>query len=1512
MDESQISPTASSQPPPHQAEPPLTKRRPRRRWPYYIILLLIVLPFLGYALLPWLIPTGWLKRQIIAGIQTQFGRKASISSIKISWAEGIVVRDITIDHLEEFGPGHFFQASKLQLDFRPLHFLLGRQLGTIRVDQPSLWIVTDSTGKPNLISLPPPSETAGFDLITITNANLHFINQAHNREGLISIPLISVARDANTGRYLFRAEGELAKTTGQPSFSLQVSFTPPSKQPAVQETAVIGSAKLTWSDFDLATVPLPRFGRLDFQAIGGKTSGQAQLELYSDAHIELLECSASADNLYMQMVEFAEPPESGQPSVQPAEVRIPRAQFSLHGSYEFVSGELTVESLKGLLDGLEFNVSFQGRFSPTARALLPSAASLIATVQPSRLREQLPFLDQLLRKANLTVTGSSSLTLDFKQSERVDRLSLSVDALQMGLHVPNLLHKSMGSVCKIAFAAEIDHTTGLLTLAEPLQAELASGRFSLDMRLAQPVRMDSFLDLLTRPLEISELAVHQWVQTYFSASLDIQQISDFAAIFPTLAPVLARANLSGPIQAQFLLNPLEIQVDQHSSQQNLQSSQKAIGRSRTAISATISFPAQTSLELAPYFHKLPDIPLTLLFAGRLAEKDYQLEDLNISCRLGELDFSVANAFLALEPKLGETTQSATPLPEPDKPAAQLPNSLGALGSHMTLSDLVTSLSAAGEFQLKNPTSLPDAIAPLRGFRLAGDLSGRFDFRFIPAEVLSLTLALNATDLACEISGTGDKGTGSDLAASVLFQKPSGVPTELDLQFQADFQQSNGSKQRFSEGFGLSSPALTALPFQARIGWKFADSFGSLNVNHEKALHFDLRLSQLNLDTLSSHIPTLARAFEAYQLGGIAVLNLSGQLGPDLLPEELDIDGDFTDIHCTLRSVAADSTDQDAPLLQKMPGIPLSCLAHLAVDGPDDKGRRTVYLKSADVKFAASQLELKGSVLLTSSAELTCEGTRSRKYWSMESIQRLEPFVQTELTSNGQIVFDKDLFELLPSLADIDRKFGLNGTLNYNFSLAADTHQASLQATLSSGPGGLKLGPADFKRMEHRLDLFFRPADEGLTVSGASLDLPLLELNLLDQPLRLSGSLNLQAGKLIVPDLFIALGDSSAYCTARLQNIWTAPVGYVNLYSPLFDQPRLADLATRLISLVQQQRTSGNENAMLSPQSVVNPTSPDMIAAGPTDLSPTPAANTATAAESAPAAQMPPPAEMLSAERATEVLRLPPMDIIFRVQCDRFIFLDPFRSLKFNLERVDLDSQLTSSSLVARFTTAMNGGRIDNFLTISFDKPGLPLTYRYEALELMGDENTAPMVSQVFPDLTVTGTITETRTTTANILGRSEPAEFPMEQGRTVLRDGVLIGPSAPWWVTYWFSKLSLTKYYFDVADNVFSRDPKDGKMANDMVLVGKGRYNMYITGTTMADNTTDYTVGVDLSRFMTLEQRHNWRQFRVPLMTYTGQIADRKWARQTVNFTWPTRTAWEMLIENNALKTLIERYRRAD
>ncbi len=395
------------------------------------------------------------------------------------------------------------------------------------------------------------------------------------------------------------------------------------------------------------------------------------------------------------------------------------------------------------------------------------------------------------------------------------------------------------------------------------------------------------------------------------------------------------------------------------------------------------------------------------------------------------------------------------------------------------------------------------------------------------------------------------------------------------------------------------------------------------------------------------------------------------------------------------------------------------------------------------------------------------------------------------------------------------------------------------------------------------------------MAGASLELPLLELSLFDEPLRLSAALAVSQGRLDVSDLLISVGDSSGYFTARLDNIGTAPDGYVNFYSPLIDQPRLVDFAAKL-SLFVQQRIARRQSSAPDAQAAFSP-------------------------EESPAH-----------ERVVDLLQLPPMDISFRAKCDKFLVILPDGSAEFNLQQIDFDSQLTSASLTGRFSAAVNGGRLGGELSILFDKPGVPLIYRHEALDLIADENLVPLVSQVFPDMTVEGTVTDSRSITVYILGGKDLPQFPQEQGTTILRKGMIVGPAAPHWVTYWFPKLSLSKYPFQVAHNVFSKDPKDGRTTNDMVFLGQGRHHLYITGTTNADNTTNYTLGVDLPLGFTLEQRHTWKPGRVPLLSYTGQIVDHKWGRQTVNFTWPTRAAWDILIKNNALRTLIERRRQAE
>ena len=1399
------------------------KRRRRRRWLHFVILFVLIPMVVAYAMLPWLIPTDWLRSQIEAGIETQLGRSASLSSIEISWSEGIIIRDVEINRLEQFGQGFFLKTSRIQLDFRPLRLLLLGRLGKVRVDDPQLWIVAEAGGKLNLASLPSVERRDdAFELITISNATLHFIDQVHASESHLAIAKIEVAREASSGRYSLAAQGAASESSGEALFSLRAEFTPTDN---AHDILARGSAKLSWSDFDLAGIPLPRTDKLDLQMVGGKTSGKAELELYSDGRVELSACTAELDKLDLQIAKISDLSE-------PSQVRIPRADFELQGSYELVSGELSVGTLRGKLDGLDCSSSLQGRVFPAERTFAPSAAWATLTVQPSRLREQFPFLDELFREHDLTVTGSSKLTLAFKQSEAIDHLSFSMDTSNTGIHLPSLVHKSDGLACRMKVSAVIDHNSGILAMAEPLEIELASSRFSLDMHLAQPLRMASFLDLLVRPREIAQLAQSQLSQARINSSLDIGQISDLVGVFPTLAEVLSdnKITLAGPARAEFKLEPILRDALVGSSNQVGQSS-LAIGP--TVLTAEVSFPATSSLEWPSYFIKGLADPLSFSLSTRLSQGSLRLDALQISCKIGQATISVTDAFCGLE------------------------------FSPRGWSDFVPTLSSRGRFCLENTAALTQALPALQGLGLEGDLVGGFDLGFDGRSSLRLKLALNASDLAFGVPIALDGNS----EAAVLFGKSALTPAKLELQFRLGTLSENNSQAGLMSWPELTVENALAGTFGAKLNWTLGDSLGSLEIENQrdpskKGLGFEVTLSKIDLDSLAENFPLLGSICERYQLAGSAAVKLGGQLSPELSLKNLDFDGDFTAVQFVLPMSAEPSGGAAANIIvRKSAQIPLTLQASLRAEDHDKQDRR-FKIESSRLNFAGSQLNFSGSVIMA-------EALENPGYRFLQT----GPFVRAQLAANGTVVFDQDFLGVFPALEPIQGRMDLSGVLDYQLALSVEPGQAAMQAKLSSGSELLRVGPAEFSKAEHHLKLSF---DEGLAVSGVWLKLDALELSLFDEPVNLSTELTLDQDQLDIEDLFIALGNSSGHLTAHLESIATAPTGSVSFYSPLVDQSRLEDFGEKLSSFAQRQSTLGQSSADDETSSLANESpGPEQPSVGP------------------------------------KLPALPPMDINIRAELDKLIVSMGASSGTFTVQEVSLDSKLTSTSLTGRFTMAFNGGRLAGEHSVMLDEPGLPLFYRYEALDLIADENTAPLVSQVFPNLSVQGTITESRSVRAYLLGGDKFSAFGQEEGLNILGDGIVIGPSAPGWVTYWFPDLSLTKYPFEVSHNVFSKDPKSGQVSNDMVFLGKGSYNIYINGITRADNTTAYTLGVDLS-LMSLEKRHIWKSSRVPLLSFTGQIVDHKWARQTVSYTWPTRAAWDIFVKNNAIKTLVEQWRQPE
>ena len=1510
----------------------------RRHWPFYVLLFTPAVLVLGYVLLPWLIPVAWVRDQVVAGIKDQFGRSASIAAMEISWTEGIIVRDITIERLEEFGSGPFFKAARLQMDFRPLRMLFNRRLGTVRIDRPQVWIITERAGRLNLASLGEPAKPAGFDIIQITNADLHFIDQLHNRQGLLSIPVFRVARDQDTGRYTVLAQGESSTPAQKPSFTLEVDYCPDSGDVAKAK----GSAKLVWTDFDISSVPLPRLGKMDCQVLEGRSSGLADIELYSDGRIELRQCTTETRNLHLKLTEILESPDSPEGSADTAIVSIPQAGFHLRGSYEFISGQLDIAEVSCSIDGLELKGFIHGRLTDHPRAFLPSSFHLAVTIQPGRLREQFPSIDRMLLDHDLTVTGSTDMEIDFSQAQDFDRLSLSLSSRQAGLHIPSLLHKSAGIPCGLSFEAEIDHSTERFTLTKPLICELALSRFTLRMQSAQPLPDVSLPELLASPVDLAQLATDQLANTTIDASVQIEHLEELATIFPPLTELLSRTKLAGPARASLLIKPF---LDERASSVALpdQPPTEDSAPASTKIEASLELPAQTSLEVAPYFRKPSDAALSLAFAGRLAQSSWRLDNVNLSCSLGQMSLSLLNGFFALQPEVknpadsvGESAESSQK-PHAKHSGELSPDLLGSLKSIIsegTQINLSTAVSAGGEFQLLSCEVLMQAINAdvLERLKISGDIAGHYSLDSAGGEPVRLALALDATDFACEVFADAPPNGDIDHGPASHFRKIKGIPAQMDLQVLADIPLRNNlrlSPADFKHLFRADAPAFA---FKAALKWNFADSAGSLDfsrgnlsqvalasdptntsIDAPDATRFELNLSRLDLRSIDEYFPGLQRSFLDYQIGGSAAVELSGLLGRDLFPRTVDISVDLTEAAWTLGLANVQSSEKSPVALMRKPsGLTATFLAKLRTEPPSPQNYRATYVDSLEMNLANSQLELSASALLAFPIEQLFEQLGSNKNRLLEFLSKPSLFIWAKFQGQGSIPCDEDMLNLFGPLAKFAEKQGLKGVLDLSFDTDADTSQVSSRLSLRAGTGGLQIGQLEFEKADHKLQLFLDPAAERLTVSAASIEIPEFRLKASGQPIQFSADIGTRSGQVDIRRISLGLGDYSLRCTGRLENIRTNPSGRMYIYSPLIDQMALMDLVTATGLLAQQPSTG----AEVSQQPL-----PSDSAGNTTDIS----KPTSTADEELPPAdpeqttgdqvaaqehQRETSTPGSAAQQPGESFHLPPMNINLNILMDRFVFKDPFSPQLFDFRQVAFDVRLTSASVLSEFTAAWNGGRLEGLLNIFFDEPGTPLVYQYEALELLADEQTAPMISRVFPDMTVIGTITESRRILVKLQPPAGKQEFASEQGRTILKDGKLVGPSAPAWVTYWFPSLSLTEYPFDVADNIFQRSTKNGTLENDMVFLGKGKYNIYIKGKTMIDNTTDYRMGVDLSS-KDLEHRHELSTWRFPLLGYTGKIADGKWLSQTVSFVWPTRTATEVLITKNpVIKTMIEQYRR--
>ena len=101
--------------------------------------MVIVLVLLGaYVTLPWWVPTGLVRDYLAARMSEQMWVEVSIRDLSLDWAEGVQIRDFSVDSPEGFSRHPMLVVDRLSAEFSPIDFFLRERMAWMEMHRPRL------------------------------------------------------------------------------------------------------------------------------------------------------------------------------------------------------------------------------------------------------------------------------------------------------------------------------------------------------------------------------------------------------------------------------------------------------------------------------------------------------------------------------------------------------------------------------------------------------------------------------------------------------------------------------------------------------------------------------------------------------------------------------------------------------------------------------------------------------------------------------------------------------------------------------------------------------------------------------------------------------------------------------------------------------------------------------------------------------------------------------------------------------------------------------------------------------------------------------------------------------------------------------------------------------------------------------------------------------------------------------------------------------------------------------
>ncbi len=1480
-------------------------RRPGLRWWQWLCRAAVILVLLvagAYATLPLWAPTGWLAREIRRRLAERAGCNVRIGQLKLSWSRGVEIRDLEIDP-PGGGATPLASVRIIRAELAPIRLLLHNDLGCVELIEPSVDVVIDPNGGTNLEPLMRLRGQATPSSLHVQRAavSLHLPGEPD------AMPLRVAAMEVDCrggGQVTLAAALAQDKDTPEATMSLAAEASP----------AGGASASLTFSNLDLARLPLAKLAHLPLRKLAGRAEGTLDLRISRQGVVDGLDWRLRVRKLDAQ-------PDAG--------VQLPiidEAMLDVQATYDQITRALVVQTARIRLPGVADLLVH----ADVGTALLDGdweaieSLDLSGQIQPAELATMLTGRQNL--PGELTVLGPVTVTVQARKQNKL-RLRMSADATGAEIRRGQRVLKPAGRKWDMGLAGDLDHRTTGFDVGESW-LQIASNRFTgygalvslrqLAGQLADPNRGE-----IGRTIA-SALARLDWRGEW--EILDSPALLDLAA--PADIPAeLAKMRLAGPLTGRWFIHhgpatqvhatfhaggearltlpgrfaqpsgvPLDLSlsvvIDPNSNNLTDLTVDLAAGKARLGIEGLElvlpggradgpvridgRFSAERIEDLLACVHGTDSLRRGLAGAanGRVSiEADRQLRRLNLSANLKDTRIGLAPWFCKPAGQEGQLTVELLPLdgrpaPEAMTGVSRTTSQAASLAGHWV------SPQADLTFKCRYRAADANAMVPIPADGNTVALSvdarvkdaSRID-RYCPAlaellagRTLGGTMHLVAdarcdgTNLALQATcDASDLSLASPAGSAIRRDKPSGTP--LRIRLDADGNATGGDLyaaiRRLDVDYAASRASLS--------GWAIwpggmpgppAGGKPDGQAAHQR----DWK------DPANSFLPKL------FDLDANAAIVLDAPLRA-LAPE---LDSLLTRYGVTGRCRLDLSADGDANAMRTMAsldaaGLDIECIVPAPSGGSDPD--------SLAAKLAAiGPIRKRTGSPALAALDLSCPRDLSK----LRVHNLLARTAQVQLLAGGTITSPADAnwpagtwpkvdlhaslstprAETLQQLLPVLRSYGLSGGVLLDVS----------SADLAAGRVDRAILHLDNLRARVEGKDIFANGDcilDGVGVPAAPTAAPTTAPTTapaeLPRPRRLPDIARLRFG-----GLEFRVGKSHGWVVADISNFPAAAKGSAHMLAERLDVQELSAW-------------------------IEDPNAPKSDPARPWKL--TVAQHRAVAADT----------RRLASLMATYLAKA---ELAVKVSADSFRTYDKSVMLPYEVQHVELSAAVHKGLFNLSYTAGLNGGLLHDTATGNLADANSAVQCQSIVEGVLAEDNIQPQLAKFFPNNTILGTFSKREKSAApliDLLGMNLDARWPIiraGENKSVAVEGFTQGRAAPEFITRIFPGLNLAKYSYGKM-TAFAEMRPDGTVYNDMVYDGKV-YDLFMEGTTDINGIARYEIGlILLGTPQSAQWNHTYRQGRIPLLNFQALIEGGKMNDVQVSYLWPNETLFTIFLKNN-------------